>query len=68
MLAAAIEASRLGRCTPPLNIAVIVACDGIGLEGYFVWVNPARSFYCNGHVGQMQGIITMANLTASKAT
>lgn len=43
--------------------AVIVAYDGIGhLESHVVWVSPARSLYCNGHMGQRQGIITMADL------
>lgn len=40
-----------------------MAYDGIGhLEGHVVWVSPARSLYCNGHMGQRQGIITMADL------
>ena len=43
--------------------AVIVAKDGIGhLEGHIVWVGPTRSLYCNGNMGQRQGIITVADL------
>lgn len=43
--------------------AVIVANDGIGhLESYVVWIGPARSFHCNGHMGQRQGIITVTDL------
>ena len=43
--------------------AVIVANDGIGhLEGHIVRVGPARPLHCNGHMGQRQGIITVADL------
>lgn len=40
-----------------------MAYDGIGhLESHVVWVSPARSLYCNGHMGQGQGIIPMSDL------
>lgn len=54
---------RAGQVHSTTVSAVIVAYDSIGhLESYIVWVSPARSLYCNGHVGQRQGIITMADL------
>lgn len=43
--------------------AVIVADDGIGhLEGHIIRVGPAGPLHGNGHMGQRQGIVTVADL------
>ena len=48
--------------------AVVVADDGVGhLEGHVVWVGPARPLHCNGHVGQRQAVLTVADLKRDMA-
>ena len=40
-----------------------MADDGVGhLEGHVVRVVPARPLHCDGHVGQRQAVLTVADL------
>lgn len=40
-----------------------MANDGVGhLEGHVVRVGPARPLHCDGHVGQRQAVLTVADL------
>ena len=40
-----------------------MADDGVGhLEGHVVRVGPARPLHCDGHVGQRQAVLTVADL------
>lgn len=61
------EAEPHTHCTAAVS-AVVVSNDGIGhLEGYVVWVGPARPLYCNSYVGQGQSIITVTDLRKNMA-
>lgn len=45
-----------------------MADDGVGhLEGHVVRVGPARPLHCDGHMGQRQAVLTVADLKRDMA-